>query len=187
MKITENETKTSHSIMGPNHCIVSHPCNFGMSQGPLTPGGLGDLVQTQLSVPQQQQQQQNPQSSLSSRLQCVEVVRMADGKHFLCMGSDAQVRTRCEDRVWIHLLALAGALSQTPLSPIAGPSHPRISCSYPSDLNALHQGVNIHRWVAWDMQICYSPWGANEDAWDSCPQMGYVGCPFHDAYLCTRG
>ena len=41
-------------------------------------------MQTQLSCSQQ--------SSLSSRLQCIEVVRMGDGKHFLCMGADAQVR-----------------------------------------------------------------------------------------------
>ena len=40
-------------------------------------------MQTQLSC--------SLQSSLSSRLQCIEVVRMGDGKHFLCMGADAQV------------------------------------------------------------------------------------------------
>uniref|UniRef100_A0A6U2JVD1 Calmodulin n=1 Tax=Chlamydomonas euryale TaxID=1486919 RepID=A0A6U2JVD1_9CHLO len=46
-------------------------------------GGLGELVQVQLSS--------GAQSQLASRLQCVEVVRLADGKHFLCLGKDAQV------------------------------------------------------------------------------------------------
>ncbi|KAG1663280.1 hypothetical protein FOA52_006321 [Chlamydomonas sp. UWO 241] len=46
-------------------------------------GGLGELVQVQLSS--------GAQTLLASRLQCVEVVRVADGKHFLCMGKDAQV------------------------------------------------------------------------------------------------
>ena len=65
----------------------------------MTPGGLGELVQTQLSAPQQTQ---TPQTflTLSSRLQCVEVVRMSDGKHFLCMGSDAQVDY---PHVWMSL------------------------------------------------------------------------------------
>ena len=78
------------SPAAPNLCLFCALTQRTFQSTPLlppthqgAPGGVGELLQVHLSSPQY--------GLLTTCLQCVEVVRVSDNRHWLCMGREAQV------------------------------------------------------------------------------------------------